>query len=66
MNYGTFWQRLGALLIDFLILFVVSIPQMWLFDVSRSVALIILFPFTAIYAGYAIFCHAKYGPSARG
>lgn len=61
MNYATFWQRFGAMWIDFLVLLPVILLQGWLESFSKVMAVILVIPMAAVYCAYIIFCHGRFG-----
>lgn len=61
MNYATFWQRFGAAWIDFFVLLPLIVLQEWLDSQSRTAAIVLIVPMAALYLGYAIYGHGKFG-----
>lgn len=61
MNYATFWQRFGAMWIDFFVLVPLLFVAIWTQSISREVALILLVPMMAAFSAYTIYCHGRYG-----
>ena len=61
MNYATFWQRLGAMLIDFFVITPPSLFLGWLQSSSKIAACILVIPLAASYCGYTIYCHGRFG-----
>jgi uncharacterized RDD family membrane protein YckC len=60
-NYATFWQRFAAMWIDFFVLLPLLVVQALLEPVSKAAALALVIPMAAAYAGYTIFCNARFG-----
>ena len=61
MNYGTFWQRFAALWIDAIVVLPLWFIQIWLESISKTVAILLVIPMTALYCGYTIYCHGRFG-----
>ncbi|SCX89788.1 RDD family protein [Desulfoluna spongiiphila] len=63
MHYAGFWKRLGAHMLDCLILIPFSVFILWVSSHSKTLQLVMLIPHTAMYAAYMIVMNAKYGGS---
>ena len=61
MAYATFWQRFAAIWIDIFVLSPLIIFQQWIDSLSRSVAIVLVIPMTAVFCAYTIYCHARFG-----
>lgn len=61
MSYAGFWQRLAAMLIDFVLFAPLTALRIWLESVSKSAAIVLLVPFSCIYLGYFISYEGLYG-----
>lgn len=61
MNYATFWQRFWAMWIDCLVLLPVVALDLWAQSLSKAVSMALLLPTTALYLGYQIYCHGRFG-----
>lgn len=61
MSYSNFGQRLGAFLIDVLLLSPLFALQIWASGQSRTVAMIATVFATALFVGYRVYCHAVWG-----
>lgn len=60
-HYATFWQRFGAIWIDFLILLPFALLSSWAESYSKSVAIVLVIPMAAFYVAYSIYCHGRFG-----
>jgi uncharacterized RDD family membrane protein YckC len=61
MSYSNFGQRLGAYLIDFLLLSPLFALQIWASGQSRAVAIAATLLVTIAFIGYRVYCHAVWG-----
>ncbi len=60
-NYATFWQRFGAMWIDFFVLLPLMAVERWLESVSKGAAFALIIPMAVAYAAYSIYCHGRFG-----
>ena len=60
-NYATFWQRFGAMWIDFFVFVPLLVVQGLLESVSKGAALALVIPTAVAYAAYSIYCHGRFG-----
>ena len=61
MNYASFWQRFGAMWIDFFVLVPLIFFAVWVQSISRVAAMALLVPMAVAAGGYTIYCHGRYG-----
>ena len=61
MEYAGFWRRLGALLVDGLILFPLGLLELWVSSQSRTVAILSALPWTIVFCSYDVYFHARWG-----
>jgi uncharacterized RDD family membrane protein YckC len=61
MSYSNFGQRLGAFLIDILLLSPLFALQIWASGQSRAVAIVAAVLGSAVFVGYRVYCHAVWG-----
>ncbi|SRR6266480_4150274 len=61
MTYASFWQRFWASIIDAFILLAVSLPVFWVESFSRTLAVVLVVPMSALYLGYNVYCHGRFG-----
>jgi len=61
MTYASFWQRFWAAIIDAFILLAVTLPVFWVESFSRILALVLVVPMSALYLGYNVYCHGRFG-----
>jgi uncharacterized RDD family membrane protein YckC len=61
MSYATFWQRFGAMWIDFFVLLPFIVLTGWAQSFSKAVAIGLLLPTSAFFLAYHIYCHGRYG-----
>lgn len=54
MHYATFWERLGAILLDWLFLTPLTALRFWLESVSKQAAIAFLVPFSCLHLGYFV------------
>jgi uncharacterized RDD family membrane protein YckC len=61
MSYSNFGQRLGAYLIDFLLLSPLFALQIWASGQSRGIAILATVLVSVVFVGYRVYCHAVWG-----
>jgi len=61
MSYASFWQRFAATWIDFFILLPLMFTQVWFESLSKTAAIILVIPITAVYCVYTIYSHGRFG-----
>ena len=61
MNYAGFWLRLGAGIIDFLVLLPIVFLYFYLRSISLEVALVVTVPYFFIWSAYNIYLHGLRG-----
>lgn len=61
MNYASFWQRFAATWIDVFIVWPLMFIQVWFESLSKTAAIILVIPMTAVYCAYTIFSHGRFG-----
>jgi uncharacterized RDD family membrane protein YckC len=61
MKYANFWQRFGAILIDGFVLLPFVLLHYWLQSFSRTIAMILVVPMSAVSCAYTIYGHARFG-----
>ena len=59
--YATFWQRLGANLIDSVVLGSLVVIYYWSESQSREMAVAVLVARNIVIAGYFVYCHGRWG-----
>jgi uncharacterized RDD family membrane protein YckC len=60
-EYGTFWQRFGASLVDELLFVPLSVAQIWLEGGSKELAFVLTVPMGLAFYLYVIYCHGRFG-----
>jgi uncharacterized RDD family membrane protein YckC len=60
-QFATFWRRFAAMWIDFLIFLPLALTETWLESLSKSAALVLAVPYTALAIGYSIYGHGRFG-----
>ncbi|MBL9173661.1 MAG: RDD family protein [Verrucomicrobiales bacterium] len=60
-HYAKFWQRCGALFIDGLVFLPLMVFEGWLESHSRIVAFVLVIPMAAVFVGYSIYGHGRFG-----
>jgi uncharacterized RDD family membrane protein YckC len=63
MTYSSFGRRLGAYLIDFLLLSPLFALQIWASGHSISMAILSAVLVSVAFIGYRVYCHAIWGQS---
>jgi len=61
MTYSSFGRRLGAYLIDFLLLLPLFALQIWASGHSISMAILSAVLVSVVFIGYRVYCHAIWG-----
>jgi len=61
LKYAGFWRRLGALLIDFLLIVPMTVLYVWATSFSRTHALAGYLVVAILSCGYYVYCHARFG-----
>jgi uncharacterized RDD family membrane protein YckC len=61
MRYAGFWRRLGAAIVDWLVLIPIPLLSLWALASSRTVTLIMLLPLSVSSIAYHVVLHARFG-----
>jgi uncharacterized RDD family membrane protein YckC len=61
MRYAGFWRRLGAAVVDWLVLLPLSLLGLWALASSKTASLLLLVPLSVISIAYHIVLHARFG-----
>lgn len=61
IKYASFWQRFGAMWIDFFILLPFGVAHHFIASSSKSAALVLVIPMASLYVAYTIYYHGRSG-----
>lgn len=61
MTYATFWQRFAAAWIDVFVPAPIFLLFLWLMSFSRALGIAFVLFNSAVYNGYSVYCHGRYG-----